>query len=811
MTETIEPVSVVGSPAVGIFVGREQELATLVELLDSPEVRLVCVTGTVGVGKSRLVAEVIRLRPAVAPRHVIHVSLASVRNDGLALDAVIRACGGAPGIDTTAAQALWRTADGASVLLVLDGGDEVAGLSDVVHDLLDSYPALDVLLTRVRPLGLDVEHVLALTPFPAPASADDGPAVALFAAKAVAADHGCVLDVPSRAAVAEVCRLVGGLPRAIDVVAARVESVPPVQMAAELAVAHGAHHPQAGGDAPEAHLSLDAVLEWSIGLLAPPAATLFDQLSVFEGAFTLGAAHRVTAPARPERELLGILSELVDCHLLDVEEDPEGAVRFRTYPPTRALALRRLVASGGHERVRDAHAEYWAARCRVDPMTAERHFPDVLAALDRRWANGWYDEALLLTVATSPGVASSPGAEASLLPLMESVLGAGSVSDEAVVARTLMWATTHTPASGAGMADYGAWTSQRLRRSIELARASGDDVALLEALELGVTTLGVTFDLQGAITCAHEGHAVAGRLGDERATARFDMWVAMAHGVSGDISSMARSTRSAYERGLRIGEDAAVVHAAVSLHGLPDVEQGPIPLLDLDELLLRAEARGRPTLVLLVLSATVLRGLAHDSDDATLPALGRMLLVAEGLERTLPMASAAALMLSALVALRQGEIEDAVRLRQSLLGIEQLLPTIVPTIAPAYLAAVASLPDIVPEERYAALAAETTGLSLTQANRRAQVMIRGYQSVRQPTAPWPSTAIPASTPSLTPRELDVLRGLVGGGTNREIAEALGLAPKTVMHYTTAIYRKLGVRGRAGAVGWAVRSGTVTNS
>jgi DNA-binding CsgD family transcriptional regulator len=96
------------------------------------------------------------------------------------------------------------------------------------------------------------------------------------------------------------------------------------------------------------------------------------------------------------------------------------------------------------------------------------------------------------------------------------------------------------------------------------------------------------------------------------------------------------------------------------------------------------------------------------------------------------------------------------------------------------------------------------GSTLRQANRRAQGMVRAalpeVPAVRRVPEVSPSPA------PLTPRERDVLRQLVSGGTNREVGEALGMTPKTVMHHTVAIYRKLGVRGRAEAVAWALRTG-----
>ena len=61
---------------------------------------------------------------------------------------------------------------------------------------------------------------------------------------------------------------------------------------------------------------------------------------------------------------------------------------------------------------------------------------------------------------------------------------------------------------------------------------------------------------------------------------------------------------------------------------------------------------------------------------------------------------------------------------------------------------------------------------------------------------------------LTDRELDVLRHIAAGGTNKDVAAALGITPKTVMHHSVAIYRKLGVRGRAEATAYAYRSNLI---
>ena len=502
------------------------------------------------------------------------------------------------------------------------------------------------------------------------------------------------------------------------------------------------------------------------------------------------------------------MSELVDSHLvnLDVDDDEvqlqPGAARATSRPTSpRGVRRRRARAGctcgllGGAVPAGTRPRRRGAGRTSSPPWTVD-------------WPPASSTRALQLAVAATSDLSGSPGAQATLLPLVESVLRDGSVSDEALVARTLMWATVHSPTDGDGMTAYGVWTARRLRQSIDLARSSGDDRALLEALELVVSTLGVTFDLEGAVVSALEGHDLAVRIGDEKAVSRFEVWVAMARHLEGDLGAMAQCARSAYERGLRAGDDTAVVHAVLMLRGLPPDEQGPVPLLELDELLRRADALRQPTLVLHVLAVTTTAALAVGDQPSALESLGRMLLIAEGLDRTWPMASVGPIMLALPVALARGALEDAVRIRESLADIEHLLPSITPSMAPAYLAAVAPLRECVPPDRYDALAAEVRGVTLSQANRRVQAIVREYLPRTTSTARRPRVASSVTGTTLTPRELDVLEQLVAGGTNSEIADVLGLTAKTVMHHTVAHLpqaRRAWARGGSG-MGAAQRHG-----
>lgn len=68
-----------------------------------------------------------------------------------------------------------------------------------------------------------------------------------------------------------------------------------------------------------------------------------------------------------------------------------------------------------------------------------------------------------------------------------------------------------------------------------------------------------------------------------------------------------------------------------------------------------------------------------------------------------------------------------------------------------------------------------------------------------------ATVVP---PKLTRRQVEVLRGISEGLTSKEIAERLNLSPRSIEAYRWSLYKRLGVKGTAGLVRYAVRAGLI---
>ncbi|HEY7032302.1 MAG TPA: NB-ARC domain-containing protein, partial [Thermomicrobiales bacterium] len=217
------------------FVGREREVAAVVDLLRRPGVRLVTLTGPGGVGKTRLAIRVAEDAASGFPDGIWFVELAPVRDPVLVASAVANGLGLRETADRSAEDAVRDFLRQRRALLVLDNFEHVLAAGPSIAALLTACPDLAVLATSRAVLRLSGEHAVAVPPLGlAPAGSTEDEAVRLFVARARAARHDFHLTAADVAAVAAICRRVDGLPLAIELAAARVRHLPPAALLAAM-------------------------------------------------------------------------------------------------------------------------------------------------------------------------------------------------------------------------------------------------------------------------------------------------------------------------------------------------------------------------------------------------------------------------------------------------------------------------------------------------------------------------------------------------------------------------------------------------
>jgi len=326
------------------FVGRAPEVRSVRAALGSS--RLVTLVGPGGAGKTRLAVEVASLDPG----DVFFVDLAPLGAGADVPQAVVTALGlreDGPRVVSSPVQRLVAALAERSVLVVLDNCEHVVADAAVLAGvLLAACPGLRVLATSREALGVTGEVV---RPVPPLGVADVGsPAVRLFADRAVAVDPSFVLDGVSGPVVVEICRALDGMPLAIELAAARVRSLPVVEVAARLGDRFRLLSRGSRAAAPR-HRTLHAVVEWSWDLLEEQERVLARRLTVFSGGATLESAAVVCGVAGTDE----LLPSLVDKSLVEV-----SGGRYRMLDTIRAFCAQRLVEAGEQEVVRAAHARW---------------------------------------------------------------------------------------------------------------------------------------------------------------------------------------------------------------------------------------------------------------------------------------------------------------------------------------------------------------------------------------------------------------------------------------------------------------------
>jgi predicted ATPase/transcriptional regulator with XRE-family HTH domain len=339
--------------------GRQQDVAMLIELLLRADTRLLTITGAPGVGKTRLAlaaAQTIADAPETVPfsAGIFFVSLAPVRQPTLVLPTIARALGLTDSGALPLADVLTAYLRKQALLLILDNFEQILPAASQIVELLAACPHLKILVTSREPLRLRAERRLPLAPLAVPELARlldvvtlaENPAVALFVERAEAVLPTFRLTGENAAAVAAICVRLDGLPLALELVAARIETFTADRLLDQL-THRLALLTDGPADLPARQQTLHNAIAWSYELLAPAERQLFARLGIFAGGCTEAAATAIcqdsNSPNLPP--MLTRLLHLTQRSLVQ-QQVSDGELRFVLLETIREYALEQLHARG---------------------------------------------------------------------------------------------------------------------------------------------------------------------------------------------------------------------------------------------------------------------------------------------------------------------------------------------------------------------------------------------------------------------------------------------------------------------------------
>jgi predicted ATPase/DNA-binding CsgD family transcriptional regulator len=813
--------SAVTAPSPTALAGREAELRWLVGVLNTESARLLTITGPSGIGKTVVAEEAVSRLMAVAPLFVRRVSLRGAEDIEEARSLV----GQISDPDGRGRRNLW----------LVDGADSSAQSPALIAEALDLDPDLRVLATSAAPLKVKGEQLVPLGPLALPnAGVRDAeralvsPAVRLFCSCVRSADGGFTLTPASTPDVVDLCIALDGMPLALELAAARCVTIG-VEGFLNLYRSSGL---QALGNQQKGsghrHHSLPSTIEWTCSLLPPSARVLLRQLTAFVGGFDWPAVVAVVSHddlAFPqgvdEVRLANDLSALVSTGLVRKLDpnDERSVTRYTMLGPVRQFLVEHWHDQDEQTKLRRRHAEYYrelARRCGEgrfslgggkfdqDMITDQENLSAAFALFG---SEGTAQSALSFAVDLEGmwmGVGAAQRGARHLSRLLEPCCeGRSDQSDAALIARGLallvlldLW--TRRP-------ELGPAAHIHLDDAVRYAQLSKRSDLILRVVEVRAQV----FIFEGRHDRAR---AVCGEALDTSATAgdaywrmRFLTWRAIAADAADAFADALEDAVAARDMARAFGDDHQLLIASHVLSGIPGASEDPrASVADPEALLELARRLGDVRAEALVLISAAMRNLKMGD----LPGSARRVLEALELARRtgtwyLEELSLFALVVALTVAGRTAEaVELHGAIRDALPATLARLPSRVLAIYDTALdRARDSLGSSAFDSWVAAGALHTWDSGVSLAEKRATELAgRTIPATANSSDDGGSETVPGcNETSLSRREIEVLRLIASGCSNKDVASSLNLRPKTVMHYTSSLYRKLEVRGRAQAV------------
>ncbi|HUO45938.1 MAG TPA: DUF4062 domain-containing protein [Acidimicrobiia bacterium] len=368
------------------LVARDSEIKQVAAILHRPDARLLTLTGTGGIGKTRLALAVAQQVADAYPDGVFFVSLAGVIDSRQVLIAIAEETNTT--IGSSPLESLADALGSRQLLLVLDNFEQVVGAAADITGLLGRSPGLNVLVTSRVALRVLGEHEFQVEPLAVPAEVTSlsdvtaAAAVQLFEERARAIRPDFEVTTDNARSVATIVRRLDGLPLAIELAAARLRMLSP-QALAEHLVRSFEVLGQGPQDLPARQRTLRSTIDWSYALLTEEEKQAFRHLALLEDGWDLEAGSAVAG-----NQAVWLIESLIDKSLVRLIADEWGDSRFRMLATVREYGRDQLQSTGENQEARsrrDRH--YLEVATRAASGLQSTRQGSTMRALDHDWEN----------------------------------------------------------------------------------------------------------------------------------------------------------------------------------------------------------------------------------------------------------------------------------------------------------------------------------------------------------------------------------------------------------------------------------------
>jgi predicted ATPase/DNA-binding XRE family transcriptional regulator len=347
------------------FIGRKKEQQDVASLIGKH--RLVTLTGSGGVGKTRLAIKVGEQILENYADGVWLIDLAPLSNPVLVPRSIVTTLGLIEQATRTPLTILTDYLKTRKSLLLLDNCEHLIEIcAQLAESLLRACPDLHILTTSREALGITGETLYRVPSFDTPDQAQlifealsHNEAVRLFVERAQSGTPDFSLIPDNANAVVQICHHLDGIPLALELAAARLKSLRVEDIAERLydrfrLLTNGSR------TALPRHQTLRAMIDWSHDLLTEPERVLLRRLAVFAGGCTLEAVEAVcTGEAVKANAVLDLMTHLVNKSLLIIEREQGGEARYRMLETIRQYASEHLLKAGEAERLRNQRLDFF--------------------------------------------------------------------------------------------------------------------------------------------------------------------------------------------------------------------------------------------------------------------------------------------------------------------------------------------------------------------------------------------------------------------------------------------------------------------